>query len=516
MTLSRFPAAAAAMAMLTLTAPAPAIAAAAPGHSAADVRESRFADDFDAFLSASMRRLPTIPALSVAVSRSRGPIFVRAYGQADRERHVAATPHTGFYIASSTKSFVGLVFARLAEERKIDLDWTLAELAPDIRFAPELRAREVTLRHLLSHSHGLSGEGIAFRLAYSGEHDPATLWRLLGRLKANPKAPLGTFAYSNLGYNIATLLIERRLHRRWQDLLADEVLRPMRLRETLAQGLARSPVALAQPYASLAPEGRTRLYLAKSDAILQSAGGIYSSAADMARWMALQLAAEKGARGLPVPGASVRLTHQPFVSLDSRFATFARKAYGFGWYSGPYQGATLYHSFGSFPGARAHTSFLPAQDVGVAIMSNDEDAGFLFVDIAAAYVYDWFADGPAAAGRNADQAIARLAEQAAHQIEARKAALAARAARPWRLSLPPAAYRGRFCNTDYGTLMLGGSGSALEAKMGLLRATAEPFTAPDSARVELVPGQGEVLQFATADSKVTAVRIMGAEFSRCG
>jgi CubicO group peptidase (beta-lactamase class C family) len=478
-------------------------------------QEGRFAADFDAFIAASMRRLPMIPALSVAVSRSRGPIFVRAYGEADRERHLQATPHTRFYIASSTKSFVALAFARLAAERRIDLGWTLAELAPDITFPPEVRAREVTLRHLLSHSHGLIVPGIEFRLAYTGEHDRATLWRLLRGARPNPRAPLGSFNYGNLGYNVAAMLIERRLGRRWQDLLNEQVLRPLRLDETFAQGLQRSRAPRAAPYASLAPGGPERLRYAKSDAILQSAGGMYSSAGDMGRWVALQLAAERNQAGLAIPASLVAGTHRPIARMDLRFGPFARTGYGLGWYSGDYRGETLYHSFGSFSGARAHTSFLPARDIGVAITTNDEGAGFFFVDVAAAFAYDWFLLGPEAAARNGEEALARLEAEAARQAEAFRADRARRAARPWRLSLPVAAYRGRYCNDERGTMTLAGRGATLEVRMGLLRADAEPYTDVDTARVALIPNTGQVFQFTRDGGRITAVRTEGSEFRRC-
>ena len=500
-----------------------AIAGCAAGHrpleAAATVvlepEESRFAADFDAFLTAAMRRMPMIPALSVAVSRSRGPIFVGAYGEADRERHVRATPHTRFYIASSTKSFVALAFARLAAEGRIDLDWTLADLAPEIAFAPEVRAREVTLRHLLSHSHGLVVPGIEFRLAYTGQHDQATLWRLLRGARPNPRAPLGSFNYGNLGYNVAAMLIERRLGRRWQDLLEEQVLRPLRLDETFAQGLARSRAPRAAPYSSLAPGGPERLRLAKSDAILQSAGGMYSSANDMGRWVALQLAAERNLAGLAFPASLVAGTHRPVARMDLRFGPFARTGYGLGWYSGDYRGETLYHSFGSFSGARAHTSFLPARDIGVAITTNDEGAGFMLVDVAAAYTYDWFLLGRDAAARNAEEALARLESEAARQTEAFRADRARRAARPWRLSLPAAAYRGRYCNAERGTMTIAGRGGALAVRMGMLSADAEPYTDVDTARVALIPNTGQVFQFARDGARITALRVDGSEFRRC-
>lgn len=478
--------------------------------------EARFARDFGAFLDHAMARLEAVPALSVAVARSDRPIFVRAFGHADIQRNLPATADTRFYIASSTKSFVGLAFALLDARGDIDLDWTLAELAPDIAFAPGVRAGEVTLRHLLSHSHGLEGAAIEFRLAFSGEHDPETLWRLLGSLSPNDDAPLGTFNYGNVGYNVAALLVERRLGRRWQEIVETEILEPAGMLQTLTRGLdsARSHAVFAAPYDSGAPGGPVRLYLVKQDDTMQSAGGMFSSANDLAQWVRIQLAAAKGLTVTPLPAATVATTHQPVASLDQRFEMFRRTGYGLGWYSGDYEGETLYHSFGSFAGARAHVSFRPAQDLGVAALANDEATGFILPDVAAAYAYAWFADGPEAAERQGRDLVERIAREAGERLERAAAERAERAGRPWRLTQPPQAYVGRYCNADFGSITMRHEGGKLEMRMGRLQSDAEPFDRDDAIRVEPIPGRGLVLQF-RSDGRPVAVQAFGRTFERC-
>jgi CubicO group peptidase (beta-lactamase class C family) len=486
--------------------------------SAMDEQEQRFARDFDAFLANSVARLDKIPAISVAVARSDGPIYVKAFGRADIERGIPATADTRFYIASSTKSFVALAMALLERKGRIDLDWTVAELAPEIAFRPELKASEVTLRHLLSHSHGLRGEPIEDRLAFTGEHDPATLWALLGRMEPNREEPLGTFNYGNVGFNVAALLVERKLGKRWQDILKEEVLEPLRLRQTLAEGVERERARglLAHPYFSGGPSGPERISLLKVDRTMQSAGGMFSSANDLARWVALQLAAAKGVRSLTLPADVVAMTHRPISTMKLSFGPFSRTGYGLGWYSGDYRGETLFHSFGSYSGARAHVSFLPARDVGVAITTNDEGVGFRFVDTAAAYVYDWFALGPQVAKEQADEAVAKLELEAARIPQQIAADRANRAKRPWRLNLPRSAYAGRYCDPDNGTIEVALEGDRMEVARGVMRSLAEPFTQADSIRVELTPNRGEVVEFVTDGSRATALRSEGTTYQRCG
>jgi CubicO group peptidase (beta-lactamase class C family) len=483
-----------------------------------DAQEQAFAADFDRFLSTSLSRLDSIPGVAVAVARGDGPIFLRGYGRADIARGVAATPETRFYIGSSTKSFVALTMALLERRGLIDLDWTLAQLAPDVAFAPELRATEVTLRHLLSHRHGLSSWPIQFRLAYSGEHDPATLWRLLPLITANRNAPLGTYAYSNLGYNITALLVERRLGRRWQDLVEAEVLRPLGLRQTVVEGLerARRAAPFAAPYLGFAPGGPELIGLRKVDSNMQSAGGMYSSANDLARWLALQLAASKGANRLRLPADVVAATHRPLAAVNERSESFPAMGYGLGWGSGVYEGETLFQSFGGYSGARSHVSFMPARDLGVAIVTNDEGAGAPFIDVAAAYAYDWFAKGPDAAERRAAAGIDRIAAQVPRIVQRIAASRAEIAARPWKLTLPRAAYAGRFCSTTFGTIEVTLHNDGFDVAMGTIRSRAAPYTEPDAMRVEFIPYSAVPVAFVTEQGRVTALNAFDTVFSRCG
>ena len=418
------------------------------------VQVRRFQADFDAFLAAALARFPDVPSLAVTVARSDRTIYARAIGRADIERRTRATPDTLYYIASSTKSFLSLAFAALDARGEIDLDWTLAELAPDIQFAPDIHADRVTLRHMLSHTHGLSGGAIVHRLAFTGEHDPATLWRLVGGLRANAEAPLGTFRYTNLGYNLAAILVERRLHRRWQDIIDREILIPLGMSHSRTQGMerARRQLPVALPYTSMTPAGTAAIYLLKHDDTMQSAGGMFASANDLGRWVRAQLAAGRGRGTGRLPAALIAGTHRPIAIMDSRQEMFRNTGYGLGWFSGEHQGATLYHSFGGFPGARAHVSFMPERDLGVAALSNDDGVGAILADVAAVYAYAWFAEGPDAAAAQGRQMLDHVAQQFALRRTRVAAARAEQAARPWRLSLPAQAYAGRYCSADYGTI----------------------------------------------------------------
>lgn len=500
---------------------APALAQTSPARASTrpDADQSRgFATDFDAFLTGMVARFQDLPSLTVVVTRSDGQIYARSFGRADVAANRAATPDTLYYIASSTKSFLSQAFAAMAARGEISLDWTLAQLAPDVHFAPEIHADRVTLRHLLSHTHGLTGTGIAFRLAFSGEHDPATLWRQLARLQPNREAPLGTFRYTNLGYNIAAMLVEHRLSRRWQDIIDREILGPLGMTHSLTQGTdrARGRLPFALPYTTSTPAGAAPVYLVKHDDTMQSSGGMFASANDVGRFLRAQLAAEEGRSTGRLAAATIAGTHRPIAHMDEHRDVFPGSGYGLGWYSGEVSGATVYYSFGGFAGARSHMSFMPARNLGVSALSNDDGVGAILPDLAAIYAYTWFAEGRDAAAATGAQWLERVTREFARRRTAVTAARAEQAARPWRLSLPIAAYTGRYCNEDYGTLVISDHHGRPAMAVGRLRADAGPFDRPETVRVEPVPGEGQLLSFELTNGRVVSLSYDRDHYVRCG
>src|SRR5499426_4799938 len=83
--------------------------------------EKDFAAAFDASVRKTIETVHDIPGIAIVVIKGDKPIFLRAYGMADKEAGIKADVDTLFYIASSTKSFTGLAAAMLDQEGKIKL-----------------------------------------------------------------------------------------------------------------------------------------------------------------------------------------------------------------------------------------------------------------------------------------------------------------------------------------------------------------------------------------------------------
>ncbi len=461
------------------------------------------AEEIDRAVAEGLAALKVVQGLGVAVYTQDGA-FARGFGVANIETGEKAMADTAFYIASSTKSFTALAMNALHHRGKINLDATLAEVAPGA-FPDSVRPDLVTLRHLLSHSSGVRNDAIGFRLAFTGQHDSDLLWKLLQSSAPNEEVPLSQFDYTNTGYNIVTILTDKRLKKRWQDVLATEIFRKAGLTRTSAymSEASRKGWLLARPHSTVGPGAPRRMPLEKTDATMQSAGGVIMSARDAARF--LELMVEDGVVGgkRVLPAGVAAETRQPLVEVGEKFGDYARDAYGLGWYVGKYREDVLIHHFGGFAGARSHISYMPARKAGVAIFVNDSGAGFRLADLLANYIYDRLA-GRDDAETAYKEALAALVARMAG-IEGRARANAAeREARGWTLTRPRADYAGTYENELFGVFEIAADGETFDVSIGNLHSRAEPYTGPDQIRVELVPGNGEPIAFRLGEDGAVA------------
>jgi len=483
-----------------------------PPPAAADPEAARFRTDADAFIRRAMDRVGAVPGLAIAVVDGDETVFTAGYGVADLSTGAPVDADTRFYIASSTKSFTALAVAAMGERGDVSLEAPLAAWSRAPGLSSEIAAH-VSLADLLSHRSGLDNSPMSFRAAFSGEHTPEVMQGLIAATVAREDTPHGTFRYSNAGYNLATTLLEARDGRDWRSLVRDEVLDPLGMTDTTGWlSDARGAVIAAGHLGHLA-DGPVRSPLQKVDATMQSAGGLVSTADDMARWLEIQIndGVLDGRRVFPA--GLVAWTHRPLATNSGTFGPYVRESYGLGWQIGRYGDDVLIHHFGNFAGSRAHVSFMPARRIGVVVMVNEDVVAGGLADLIANYVYDWHAGRPdleafhdAAVGDLVDRRDRGRASIARQQAE--------RAARPSMLARPVSAYVGSYESPLLGTVRIAERDGAMVVSMGVMETVAEAFTQPDSIRVELVPMQGQPIQFGGEGDAPDRLVFMGETFLR--
>ncbi len=483
--------------------------------------EKDFIAAYDAQVRKTLETFPDLPGIAIVVIKDDKPIFLRAYGMADREAGIKADNDTLYYIASSTKSYTALTAAMLDQEGKIKLADPATKYTPGIKFKNAI-PEKITIQNLLTHTSGLRNGPLQNRLAYSGQVDQGEIDHVFAQGTTFNEANFGKYAYTNLGYNIYGLALYYHLHKKWQDMLQERIFDPAGLTHTTAYvSKARAKkYKIAAPYVidtDAANAGKmVRSQLEKTDGNMQSAGGIFTSVSDLGRWLNLNMNGGKLDGKQVVPADLIRKAQTGYTASTRNEPPFSGDGeYGLGWQIGKYRSEKVIYHHGGYPGYRSHVSFMPDKRVAVGVLVNNDALGGRLADMLAAYAYDWWMRT-----ENFEADYAKQLQDTLKSYEARKQGIAAEAAqrakREWQLSKPFPDYSGRYTNDMQGTIEIVAKEKSVAVRMGNMNTVATPFTQPDTIRVVMLPGgNGEVMGFVMdAEGKVSSLNYGGAIFTK--
>lgn len=175
----------------------------------------------------------------VAVMQDGVVVYSRIAGSASLSENIPVTDETLFHVASITKYFTAALVLKAVEEGVIALDDPIAKYAPDMK----LGARGVTIEDLLLHRSGLGSSYLTER-----ETDREAALAAIDNAPFDPEKA-GRFNYSNDGYDVLGILLERIYDSDYEDLLREKILTPAcleRPRHWSSVDL-RDPLIVAQP-----------------------------------------------------------------------------------------------------------------------------------------------------------------------------------------------------------------------------------------------------------------------------
>lgn len=308
-----------------------------------------------------------VPGACLAVLQAGTPVLRRAYGLADVDARVAATPATNFRLASITKQFTAAAILLLAEDGQLSID------APVARWLPGLPgAAHITVRQLLTHTSGVMDYEDLIPSAQTAQLRDADVLQLLEAHSRRYFPPGAAFRYSNSGYVLLGLIVGRAAGEGFAAFLQRRIFGPLRMRNTLAYEAGMAEIAhrafghrcVSEDGAGHGHDGATRAGTAaplwtRADQSLTSAtlgdGGIYSSIDDLARWDAALYDSRL------LRAASLRAAFSPLVATSDPAVH-----YGFGW---RVSGAALWHS-GETTGFRNVILRYPERRLSVILLTN--------------------------------------------------------------------------------------------------------------------------------------------------
>ncbi|HJR54914.1 MAG TPA: serine hydrolase domain-containing protein [Gemmatimonadota bacterium] len=216
----------------------------------------------------------------ILVARGDDIVVSRAYGLAEREFDIPVAVDHAFRIASISKSFTRVLAGRLSERGILRLDDPLA------RWLPEFPAADrITIRHLLDHRAGVpSINSLPFDEEAFAPNSLAALVDSIARMPLDFE-PGTSESYSNGGYAVLALALEKAAGTPYPELLDAEVLRPLALERTRHEREGEIVPRLARGYEP-SPDGFGRMRHAPFQQMMTKTGGgsLVSTAHDLHRW----------------------------------------------------------------------------------------------------------------------------------------------------------------------------------------------------------------------------------------
>lgn len=305
------------------------------------------------------------------VVRHGKPVFQHGYGVTDLRTLHAIDAETDFRLASFTKQFTAMCIMLLVHDGKLRYDDHLTDIFPEF----PAYGRPITIRNLLNHTSGLPDYEDLLERQYPNTpdeqipqiHDAGVL-KLLEQETAS-KFPAGSrWEYSNSGYVVLGLIVEKVSGKPFAEFLEERIFAPLHMTGTLAYEKGKNVVPRRAYGHSKEKDGWRETDQSSTSATLGD-GGIYTSLDDLAKWdLALRnhtLLSEGEMRPALTP---VEPTAGPAKNPDGSPVT-----YGFGWYLDPYRGhRRMWHS-GETAGFRTVIERFPDDDLSVIVLSNRTD-----------------------------------------------------------------------------------------------------------------------------------------------
>ncbi|RPI33747.1 MAG: class A beta-lactamase-related serine hydrolase [Chloroflexota bacterium] len=187
-------------------------------------------DQIDAYVQSEMKAA-SIPGLAYGIVKGDQIVHLQAFGSADATGR-PITPQTPFLIGSVGKVITSLAIQQLVSAGKVDLDAPVQRYIPWFRLADEAASSQITIRHLLNHTSGLSAADGAKPKYYLVEG--YTNQEIIHELdQSQPDRPVGSsFEYSNLNFLILGHVIEQVSGQTYEDYIQEHIFGPLEMKHS--------------------------------------------------------------------------------------------------------------------------------------------------------------------------------------------------------------------------------------------------------------------------------------------
>lgn len=310
-----------------------------------------------AFEKASKANAMPAPGCAVGVSLAGESVFEKAFGLAEMEHKVPNTAQTIFESGSVAKQFTAAALVLLQQDGKLNLDDDVRKYIPEL---PDYGSK-MTIRHLLNHTAGLRDWGTVMSLTGAGRGDRVIsqdlAFDVIIRQKALDFTPGAEYSYSNSGYQLAAIIVERVSGKKFQDFVGERLFKPLGMTNSSWRADYQSLVpGRAQAYSRQGANAPWQLNMPIMNVI--GNGGMLTTVGDWLKWNAML---DSRSMGAPL----VEALETQGVLNDKR-----KIEYALGLNVSTYRGMRDVSHGGSTAGYQTFLARYPDQKVSVAVMCN--------------------------------------------------------------------------------------------------------------------------------------------------
>ena len=327
--------------------------------------------ELDAYVARAVRDWQA-PGLAIAVVKDGRLVFAKGYGVLELGKTAAVDTQTLFAIGSTTKAMTTMALAMLVDEGKVRWDDPVTTYLPSFQLADPYLTHEVTVRDLITHRAGLPNAD--FLWAWNDNSSDEIVRKL--RYVEPAYSLRSSFIYQNIMFAVAGQVVAAASGMSWADFLRARIFRPLGMTRTvasLAEASRANNVAAPHDYVN----DTIRVIENRAVDPVASAGAIWSSIADMSKWMRFVLDSGRvDGNALVQTRTFMELVRPQVMVPESGFYPTARltrphwQTYALGWFQQDYNGRKVDFHTGSIDGMVAIIGLILDERLGVYVLSN--------------------------------------------------------------------------------------------------------------------------------------------------
>lgn len=291
------------------------------------------------------------PGAAVAVIQNGRFLHKNGYGLADLRTKMPIQPETCFMLASVSKQFTAMAIMILKEEGKIAYEDTLPKYFPEVPHG----WKNITIKNLLTHTSGIPDR--FYLIGYAEGYSNQDILERLIKTRYLDFMPGRKYKYSNSGYNLLAMIVEKVSGQPFREFLKERIFDPLGMYDTVVYD--KTEPLIENRAIGYRRSGRG---YRPNDFLLWTTGssGIFSNVEDLFKWDQ-SLYTEK-----LVSAETLKEAFSPHAQVDSR------ESYGYGWRITANEGINaIYHS-GSLGGAHTIIFRIPEKHFTIILLANAE------------------------------------------------------------------------------------------------------------------------------------------------